>query len=171
MKIEKFSCMATIQCAREHFSYCVAAHPHSFEGTLDTTNENTNSHVYRLSDEHLCLYFSDMMSCCSQCETADSHSGQQFRSRSYTCVHLLLFTDWNITYTPCKNLGMHRIPALLPQLGAMLNYVLSAHQHSHGPPTNGSNTMCPIGVLTSEMDSTGHRMWTEARNINTYILQ
>jgi hypothetical protein len=34
MKSTKFQCAATIQCAREHFSYCAAAHPRSLEGTL-----------------------------------------------------------------------------------------------------------------------------------------
>jgi hypothetical protein len=28
------SCTATLQCAREHFSHCAAAHPRSLEGTL-----------------------------------------------------------------------------------------------------------------------------------------
>jgi hypothetical protein len=31
---ENFSCAATIQCAREHFSYCAVSHPRSLEGTL-----------------------------------------------------------------------------------------------------------------------------------------
>ena len=34
MKIENTNYAATIQCARQHFSYCAAAHPRSLEGTL-----------------------------------------------------------------------------------------------------------------------------------------
>jgi hypothetical protein len=35
MKIKKnCSCAATIHCAREHLSYCVAAHQRSLEGAL-----------------------------------------------------------------------------------------------------------------------------------------
>jgi hypothetical protein len=34
MQIEKSGCAVTIQCAREHFTYCAAAHPGSLEGTL-----------------------------------------------------------------------------------------------------------------------------------------
>jgi hypothetical protein len=33
-KLKNSSRAATIQCAQEHFSYCVAAHPRSLEGTL-----------------------------------------------------------------------------------------------------------------------------------------
>jgi hypothetical protein len=35
-KLKNSSCAATIQCAREHFSYCAAAHSRSLEGTLIT---------------------------------------------------------------------------------------------------------------------------------------
>jgi hypothetical protein len=31
---EHSNCAATIQCARQHFSDCVVAHPRSLEGTL-----------------------------------------------------------------------------------------------------------------------------------------
>jgi hypothetical protein len=34
MKLKNSSCMATVECAREHFSYCAAVHLHSLEGTL-----------------------------------------------------------------------------------------------------------------------------------------
>jgi hypothetical protein len=34
MKIEKFQQRGKIQCARQHFSYCAAAHTRSLEGTL-----------------------------------------------------------------------------------------------------------------------------------------
>jgi hypothetical protein len=34
MKIETYQLRATIQCAREHFNYCAAAHPRRLERTL-----------------------------------------------------------------------------------------------------------------------------------------
>jgi hypothetical protein len=45
--MKSYSCPKTTQCAREHFSYCAAAHPRSLEGTLlkeealDRTPENS----------------------------------------------------------------------------------------------------------------------------------